>query len=112
MHGRGPPSGGTMLFLFILGDTVEKACGHLRYLGFYLIAGLVAALAQVYSDPTSILPSLGASGATPGVLPAYIVMFPTNRVRVLLGYFIVTVPAFVMIGVWAFIQFANGPPTT
>src|SRR5260370_17290249 len=93
MHGRGPPSGGTMLFLFILGDTVEKACGHLRYLGFYLIAGLVAALAQVYSGPESILPSLGASGAIAGVLAAYVVMFPPTKARVLLGSFTLNLPS-------------------
>jgi len=112
MHGGWAHIGGNMLFLFIFGDNVEKAFGHLRYLGFYLIAGLVAALAQVYSDPQSILPSLGASGAIAGVLAAYVVMFPTNRVRVLFGYFIVNVPAIFMIGVWAFIQFANGFAST
>jgi membrane associated rhomboid family serine protease len=112
MHGGWTHIGGNMLFLFIFGDNVEKAFGHVRYLGFYLIAGIVASLAQVYSDPTSILPSLGASGAIAGVLAAYIVLFPTNRVRVLFGYFVTNVPAFVMIGVWAFIQFVNGFAST
>ena len=112
MHGGWTHIGGNMLFLFIFGDNVEKAFGHIRYLGFYLIAGIVASLAQVYSDPTSILPSLGASGAIAGVLAAYIVLFPTNRVRVLFGYFVTSVPAFVMIGVWAFIQFVNGFAST
>ena len=112
MHGGWTHIGGNMLFLFIFGDNVEKAFGHARYLGFYLIAGIVASLAQVYSDPTSILPSLGASGAIAGVLAAYIVLFPTNRVRVLFGYFVTSVPAFVMIGVWAFIQFVNGFAST
>jgi len=112
MHGGWTHIGGNMLFLFIFGDNVEKAFGHVRYLGFYLIAGIVASLAQVYSDPQSILPSLGASGAIAGVLAAYIVLFPTNRVRVLFGYFVTSVPAFVMIGVWAFIQFVNGFAST
>ena len=108
MHGGWTHLGGNMLFLFIFGDNVEKAFGHARYLGFYLVCGLVAALAQVYSGPDSILPSLGASGAIAGVLAAYLVLFPTNRVRVLLGYFVTTVPAVAMIGLWALIQFFNG----
>ena len=112
MHGGWAHIGGNMLFLFIFGDNVEKAFGHVRYLGFYLIAGLVASLAQVYSDPQSILPSLGASGAIAGVLAGYLVLFPTNRVRVLLGYFVTSVPAIFMIGLWALIQFANGFAST
>ena len=108
MHGGWTHIGGNMLFLFIFGDNVEKAFGHVRYLAFYLICGLVASLAQVYSGPDSILPSLGASGAIAGVLAAYLVLFPSNRVRVLLGYFITTVPAVAMIGLWALIQFFNG----
>jgi membrane associated rhomboid family serine protease len=108
MHGGWTHLGGNMLFLFIFGDNVEKAFGHIRYLAFYLVCGLVASLAQVYSGPDSILPSLGASGAIAGVLAGYLVLFPTNRVRVLLGYFITTVPAIAMIGLWALIQFFNG----
>jgi membrane associated rhomboid family serine protease len=108
MHGGWTHLGGNMLFLFIFGDNVEKAFGHVRYLAFYLVCGLVASLAQVYSSPESILPSLGASGAIAGVLAGYLVLFPTNRVRVLLGFFITTVPAVAMIGLWALIQFFNG----
>ena len=108
MHGGWTHIGGNMLFLFIFGDNVEKALGHLRYLGFYLGCGLVASVAQVYSGPDSILPSLGASGAIAGVLAAYLVYFPRNRVRVLLGFFVTTVPAIAMIGLWAIIQFVNG----
>ena len=108
MDGGWTHTGGNMLFLFIFGDNVERALGHLRYLGFYLLCGLVASLAQVYSGPDSILPSLGASGAIAGVLAGYLVLFPRNRVRVLLGYFVTTVPAIVMIGLWAVIQFVNG----
>ena len=108
MHGGWTHIGGNMLFLFIFGDNVERAVGHLRYLGFYLGCGVVASLAQVYSGPDSILPSLGASGAIAGVLAGYLVLFPRNRVRVLLGYFVTTVPAVLMIGLWAVIQFVNG----
>jgi len=108
MHGGWAHIGGNMLFLFIFGDNVEKAFGHVRYLAFYLVCGLAASLAQAYSAPDSILPSLGASGAIAGVLAAYLVLFPTNRVRVLIGYFVTSVPAIAMIGLWALIQFANG----
>jgi membrane associated rhomboid family serine protease len=108
MHGGWSHLTGNLLFLFIFGDNVEKALGHARYLGFYLVCGLVASLAQVYSAPDSILPSLGASGAIAGVLAAYLVYFPRNRIRVLLGFFIVSVPAIAMIGLWALIQFVNG----
>ena len=108
MHGGWTHIGGNMLFLFIFGDNVEKALGHLRYLGFYLACGLVASIAQVYAGPDSVLPSLGASGAIAGVLAAYLVYFPRNRVRVLLGFFVTTVPAIAMIGLWAVIQFVNG----
>jgi len=108
MHGGWSHIGGNMLFLFIFGDNVEKALGHLRYLGFYLACGLAASLAQVYSAPDSVLPSLGASGAIAGVLAAYLVYFPRNRVRVLLGFFVTSVPAIAMIGLWALIQFVNG----
>jgi membrane associated rhomboid family serine protease len=108
MHGGWTHLGGNMLFLFIFGDNVEKAFGHIRYLAFYLVCGVIASLAQVYSGPDSILPSLGASGAIAGVLAAYLVLFPANRVRVLLGYFVTTVPAVAMIGLWALIQFFSG----
>lgn len=108
MHGGWTHLGGNMLFLFIFGDNVEKAFGHIRYLAFYLVCGVIASLAQVYSGPDSILPSLGASGAIAGVLAAYLVLFPANRVRVLLGYFVTTVPAIAMIGLWALIQFFSG----
>jgi rhomboid family protein len=113
MHGGWLHIGGNMLFLFIFGDNVEKTFGSIKYLVFYLFCGLVASLAQVYTDPNSIIPSLGASGAISGVLAAYLVFYPTNRVRVLLALGIIllrpiTVPAIVMIGIWALLQFING----
>jgi membrane associated rhomboid family serine protease len=100
---------GNMLFLWIFGDNVEDAFGHVRYLGFYLVCGLAAGLAQSFLNMTSNLPGVGASGAISGVLGAYLVMFGSNRVRVLIGwFFIAVVPAFVMIGVWILIQFLLG----
>ena len=99
---------GNMLFLFIFGDNVEDAFGHLKYLLFYLACGIAAGLAQVYLAPGSSLPGVGASGAISGVLAAYIVMFGNNPVTVLFGIFPVVVPAFLMIGVWIVLQFLSG----
>jgi len=113
MHGGWLHIGGNMLFLFIFGDNIEKAYGHIKYVIFYLVCGIIASLAHVLSQPDSIIPSLGASGAISGVLAAYLVLFPTNRVKVLLtlGFVLlrpIMVPAVVMIGLWALLQFVNG----
>ena len=99
---------GNMLFLFVFGDNVEDAFGHVRYLLFYLVCGVLAGLAQVLLAPDASLPGVGASGAISGVLAAYLIMFGTNPVRVLLGFFPLVVPAYVMIGVWILLQFFNG----
>jgi len=109
MHGGWAHLGGNMLFLFIFGDNVEKFLGSIRYLIFYLVCGLVASYAQVLSSPESVIPSLGASGAISGVLAGYIVYFPRNPVRVLVGLrFMTVVPAWMMIGLWALLQFVSG----
>jgi membrane associated rhomboid family serine protease len=113
MHGGWLHIGGNMLFLFIFGDNIEKAYGHVKYVVFYLVCGVIASLAHVYSQPDSIIPSLGASGAISGVLAAYLVLFPTNRVKVILTLGVIflrpiMVPAVVMIGIWAVLQFING----
>jgi len=113
MHGGWLHIGGNMLFLFIFGDNIEKAYGHIKYVIFYLVCGIIASLAHVLSQPDSIIPSLGASGAISGVLAAYLVLFPTNRIKVLLALGVVLlrpimVPAVVMIGLWALLQFVNG----
>ena len=112
MHGGWTHLGGNMLFLFIFGDNVERLLGSLKYLVFYVICGVVADLAQIFSSPDSVIPSLGASGAISGVLAAYLIFFPNNRVRVLMmfGYLarITQVPALFMIGLWILIQFVNG----
>src|SRR3989449_8664165 len=113
MHGGWLHIGGNMLFLFIFGDNIEKAYGHIKYLVFYLVCGIIAGLAHVLSQPESIIPSLGASGAISGVMAAYLVLFPTNRVKVLRALGVIwlrpiMVPAVVMIGIWALLQFVNG----
>ena len=109
MHGGWTHIGGNMLFLFIFGDNVERALGHIKYLTFYLVCGVVAAYAQILSGPESVIPSLGASGAISGALAAYVVFFPQNRVRVLVGLrFVTEVTAVLMIGLWALLQFVSG----
>jgi membrane associated rhomboid family serine protease len=109
MHGGWAHLGGNMLFLFIFGDNVERRLGSIMYIAFYLICGLVASFAQILVSPQSIIPTLGASGAISGVLAGYLVYFPQNRVRVLVGFRYVTeVPALMMIGLWFLLQFISG----
>ena len=115
MHGGLAHIFGNMLFLWIFGDNIEDRLGHLRYLIFYLICGILAGLAHVFvtyataTDASSLLvPSLGASGAISGVLGGYLLLFPTNRVIVLLSWFVTPVPAFVAIGLWFVFQLISG----
>jgi membrane associated rhomboid family serine protease len=108
MHGGWLHLLGNMLFLWIFGDNVEHRIGHVTYLAFYVIAGLIASFAQILINTDSVIPTLGASGAISGVLGAYLVMFPTNRVTVFMLRFPMQVPAIVAIGLWAVFQFING----
>ncbi|HET7409044.1 MAG TPA: rhomboid family intramembrane serine protease [Paracoccaceae bacterium] len=108
MHGGWLHLGGNMLFLWIFGDNVEHRIGHVAYLVFYLAVGVVASMAQILTNTDSYIPTLGASGAISGVLGAYLVMFPTNRVTVFLFRFLMPVPAIVAIGIWAVFQFISG----
>ena len=113
MHGSLMHIGGNMLYLWIFGDQVEDLLGHWRFGVFYLVCGLVADFAHILPDPGSVIPTLGASGAIAGVLGAYLVKFPQNRVRVLLIRIITSVPAIVVLGLWFVFQFvsqlAEGP---
>lgn len=108
MHGGFMHIGGNMLYLWIFGDNIEDNFGHGKFLIFYLLCGLAASLAQIFVDPDSPIPSLGASGAIAGVLGAYLIMFPRNRVRnlVFLGFFFTTIelPAVVVLGFWIVLQ--------
>ena len=108
MHGGWLHLAGNMLFLWVFGDNVEHRIGHGLFLVFYVVAGILASFAQILVDTGSVIPTLGASGAISGVLGAYLVMFPTNRVLVLIIRFPVWVPAIVVIGLWAVLQFVNG----
>jgi len=83
LHGGFPHIAGNMLFLWIFGDNVEDALGHVRYALFYLACGITAALAQVAASPHASVPMLGASGAIAGVLAAYAVLYPRSPVTVI-----------------------------
>ncbi len=108
MHGDISHIFGNMLFLWIFGDNIENLLGHVRYIFFYLACGIAAAGAQVLSEPYSIIPMLGASGAISGVLGAYILMFPKRRVRALIFNLFTTVPAYVALGFWIGYQVVMG----
>jgi membrane associated rhomboid family serine protease len=112
MHGGFAHIAGNMLFLLIFGDNVEDRLGRLRFLLFYLACGVAATLAHVYASLWAgrdlLVPSLGASGAISGVLGAYLLMFPRKRVRLLMFFTIVEVPAFVAVGLWFVFQLVNG----
>jgi membrane associated rhomboid family serine protease len=104
--------GGNMLFLWIFGNNIEDVLGHVRYLLLYLLSGVAAAMGQALSDPGSTLPMLGASGAIAGVLGAYLVLYPYANVHVLVLIIIIlriiTVPAWIMLGLWFAAQVLSG----
>ena len=111
LHGGWFHIGGNMIFLWVFGDNVEDALGHVSYLAFYLVCGIAAAAAQVWVDPNSSVPMVGASGAIAGVLGAYLVLYPRATIATLImPFFFWTayVPAFLLIGFWFFIQVFNG----
>ena len=109
MHGGWAHLLGNMLFLWVFGDNIENRIGHIRYLIFYLVCGIIASLSHVFvSGSDSLIPSLGASGAISGVLGGYLLLFPSRRVRVIMGYGVTTVPAFIALGLWIVFQVING----
>lgn len=108
MHADIPHIFGNMLFLFIFGDNLENLLGHIRFAVFYIVCGLAAAFAQIFMDPNSVIPMLGASGAISGVLGGYILLFPQRKVRAIIFNFLTTVPAFVALGIWIGYQILLG----
>lgn len=103
---------GNMLYLWIFGDNVEDAMGHVKFLLFYLLCGAVAAFTQMAIAPGSPVPQIGASGAIAGVLAAYFMLFPYARVLTLIPIFffirLVTVPAVFLLGFWFILQVISG----
>jgi membrane associated rhomboid family serine protease len=103
---------GNMLYLYIFGDNVEDALGHVRYLLFYLACGVVASLTHLALNLNSQVPTVGASGAIAGVLGAYFLLYPKAKVVTLLPIFIfiqiIEIPAFLFLGFWFLLQFISG----
>jgi membrane associated rhomboid family serine protease len=103
---------GNMLYLWIFGDNVEDNVGHGRFIVFFLLCGAAAALAHIYMNPYSAVPTIGASGAIAGVMGAYFVLYPRSRILALLPLFvfweIIEVPAIFFLGLWFVIQFFSG----
>ena len=108
LHGGWMHLGGNMLYLWIFGDNLNKVMGQVRYFLFYMVCGLAAGLAHIAFNSGSGVPSVGASGAISGVLGGYMVLFPRNRVRVMMRGGITAVPAYVMLGLWILIQIVSG----
>lgn len=115
MHGGIAHIFGNMLFLWIFGDNIEDRLGHVRYIIFYLLCGVIASLAHVFAtgafasqEASMLVPSLGASGAISGVLGGYLLLHPSRRVTVILFRFLTDVPAWVAIGIWFAFQLVSG----
>jgi len=107
LHGSWSHVIGNMWYLWIFGDNVEDRVGHGRFIVFYLLCGVAAALGQVAVDPQSMLPTIGASGAIAGVMGAYFVLYPHSRVLTLIPWIfiqIVELPAIFLLGFWFLMQ--------
>ncbi|ODS32928.1 MAG: rhomboid family protein [Candidatus Scalindua rubra] len=103
---------GNMWFLWIFGDNIEDKLGHFKYLGFYILCGIIASSVHVFFNSQSGVPCVGASGAIAGVLGAYMITFPHARVVTIVPLFIflqvIELPAMIVLGFWFVIQFFNG----
>lgn len=108
MHGSLLHIVGNMIYLWVFGEEIEGCFGHFRLLIFYLLCGIIASLAHIVNQPLAIIPSLGASGAIAGILGAYLVTFPTHKIKVIIpvGIFasIVELPAIFIVGFWFILQ--------
>jgi len=108
MHGGVAHLAGNMLSLYIFGDNVEDALGHGRYLAFYLLAGVAAAVGQLLTGLGSPIAMVGASGAIAGVMGAYMVLYPRAPILCVLLFIVITVPAWLMIGLWFALNLSSG----
>lgn len=111
MHGGIAHLLGNMWFLWIFGDNVEDRMGHVRYLIFYLLTGIIASLSHVMMNlhgPSSLVPSLGASGAISGVMGAYLALCPSRQVRVIMLRVVTIIPGYMAVGLWFLFQLVSG----
>jgi membrane associated rhomboid family serine protease len=112
LHGGWMHIIGNMWFLWVYGDNVEDVLGHFKYLVFYLLCGVVAGFTQYAIDPTSHVPTLGASGAIAGVMGAYLIKFPHSRILTLIPIIVfwttIEIPAVIILVYWFILQFFSG----
>lgn len=112
LHGGFMHLFGNMLYLWIFGNNIEDIMGHTRFIVFYILCGIIAAMSHALTDPGSVTPMIGASGAISGVLGAYLLIYPRAHVKtlILLGFFIriMYLPAGVVLGFWFLLQLGNG----
>jgi membrane associated rhomboid family serine protease len=112
LHGSWLHLLGNMWFLWVFGNNIEDSMGHGRFVVFYLLGGLAAAFLQVFMNPTSVIPMVGASGAISAVMGAYLVLYPRVKVYAILPIFLfittVALPAWAMLGYWMLLQFLGG----
>lgn len=104
LHGSILHIAGNLLFLFVFGPSMEAAFGSVRFTLYYIVWGVVAAIAQIAVDPNSLTPVIGASGAISGILGAYLILLPTTRIELWIFFFEVEVPAWVFLGAWFLFQ--------
>lgn len=108
MHGGFGHIGSNMLYLWIFGNNIEHRFGHLTFFVFYVLSGLAGSFAQIAVAPGGMIPMLGASAAIAGILGAYMVLYPRNQVNAVVLYFVVSVPAVLVLGLWGASQFISG----
>ncbi len=112
LHGGWMHLLGNMVFLYVFGDNIEDRFGHGRFIVFYLLTGAAAAATQVYIEPGSDVPMVGASGAIAGVLGAYVILYPRAKVLTLIPIFVffqlIELPAFIFLGLWFLMQIGSG----
>ena len=115
MHGSWMHLIGNMWFMWVFGNNVEDSMGHARFVGFYLLCGLLASVAHIVTDPGSVVPTVGASGAISGIMGAYLVLYPRVRVQTLFFLIIIVrvipLPAWVLLVQWMVIQVWSGVST-
>lgn len=112
LHGSWLHLIGNMWFMWVFGNNIEDSMGHIRFLVFYLVSGVAAAGAHLWSTPASPIPTIGASGAVSGIMGAYLVLYPRVRVQTLFVFLIfiriIDLPAWVVLGQWFLLQFLYG----
>ena len=104
---------GNMWFLWIFGNNIEDAMGHMRFMAFFILTGLIADGAHIFLSPDSSIPTVGASGAISGIMGAYFILYPKARIETFVFYHVVPIPAWAFLGIWMGMQFLGlGAPET